>query len=81
MQGDDWVTIKIDEGVMKRTDIVKSIETGSVIIEFDDEYKAGKMIGVNVHHLDEFTTIRTGIKHRVEISDVKAPEIASSDIG
>ena len=46
MQGDDWVTIKIDEGVMKRTDIVKSIEIESVIIEFDDEYKAGKMIGV-----------------------------------
>ena len=46
MQGDDWVTIKIDEGVMKRTNIVKRIETESVIIEFDDGYKAGKMIGV-----------------------------------
>jgi carbon monoxide dehydrogenase subunit G len=37
-QGSDFVTIKTNEGLMKRTNISKRIEAESVVVEFDEEY-------------------------------------------
>ncbi len=71
-QGSDFVTIRTNEGIMKRTNISKHIEAERVTVEFDEEYQAGSMITTNSHFLDEFTTTDNGIKHRTIVSDVKA---------
>jgi hypothetical protein len=39
--GNDFVIIKTNEGLMKQTNISKKVEADSIIIEFDEEYKAG----------------------------------------
>ncbi len=72
-QGSDFVTIKTNEGVMKRTNISKHIEAESVVVEFDEEYQAGRMITTKSHFLDEFTTSDTGVKHRTVMSGLEAP--------
>jgi len=88
-QGDDWITIKTKEWVIRRTNIVKRVEKESVLIEFDEEFQAGKAIKIGVHLLDEFTATRTGVRHRLIINVDKAPglfgffyrKFASSDVG
>ncbi len=74
-QGSDFVTIKTNEGLMKRTNISKRIEAESVVVEFDEEYQAGSMVTTKSHFLDEFTTSDTGVKHRTVMSDVEASRI------
>ena len=74
-QGSDFVTIKTNEGLMKRTNISKRIEAESVVVEFDEEYQAGSKITTKSHFLDEFTTSDTGVKHRTVISGVEAPGV------
>jgi len=59
-QTEDSVTIKTNEGIMKRTNITKHVEAKSVVIEFDEEYQAGKMVTTKGHFLNEFTAIPTG---------------------
>ncbi len=70
-QGKDFVTIKTNEGLMKRTNISKLIDVESVIVEYDEEYQAGSMT-VKSHYFDEFTTSDGGVKHRTVMSDVEA---------
>ena len=72
-QGSDFVTIKTNEGLMKRTNISKRIEAERVVVEFDEEYQAGSRLTVKSHYLDEFTTSDTGVKHHTVLSDVEAP--------
>ena len=71
-QGSDFVTIRTNEGLMKRTNISKRIEAESVVVEFDEEYQAGSKITTKSHFLDEFTTSDTGVQHRTVISGVEA---------
>ncbi len=71
-QGSDFVTIRTNEGLMKRTNISKRIEAESVVVEFDEEYQAGSMVTTKSHFLDEFTTSDTGVKHRTVMSGVEA---------
>ena len=71
-QGSDFVIIRTNEGLMKRTSITKRIEAESVIVEFDEEYQAGSKITTKSHFLHEFTTSDTGVKHRITIGDVEA---------
>lgn len=72
-QGNDFVIIKTNEGLMKRTNISKRIEAQSVTMEFDEEYQAGSRITTKSHFLDEFTTSDSGVKHHTVISGVEAP--------
>ncbi len=72
-EGIDFVTIKTNEGLMRRTNISKTIDDESVIVEFDEEYQAGRMINVKSHSLDEFTVSGEKVKHRTVLSEVKAP--------
>jgi len=74
-QGSDFVTIRTNEGLMKRTNITKQFEADTVIVEFDEEYKAGRMVTATSHYLDEFLTGDNGIVHRTVISDMSAPGI------
>ena len=71
-EANNSITIKTSEGIMKRTNISKIITDESVLLEFDEEYQAGRMIKVSSHCLDEFTVNGKSVKHRVVLSDVKA---------
>jgi len=72
-QGNDSVTIKTNEGLMKRTNISKHIEADSVVVEFDEKYQAGSKVTTKSHFLDEFTTSDTGVKYHTVMSGVEAP--------
>lgn len=69
-QGDNFVTIRTNEGVMNRTNISIQIEAESVSVEFDEEYKAGSKMTGTSHYVNEFTAKGTGVMHRTVISDV-----------
>ena len=72
-QGSDFVTIQTNEGLMKRTNISKRVEADRLVMEFDEEYAAGRMVTATSHFLDEFTTSGGGVTHRTVISDLDAP--------
>ncbi len=72
-QGSDSVTIKTNEGLMTRTSISKRMDADRVVVEFDEEYKAGSMVTTKSHFLDEFVPSDTGVTHRLVMSDVEAP--------
>lgn len=72
-QGKDFVTIRTNEGLMKRTNIFMNIENERVIVEFDEEYHAGRMINVQSHYWDEFIQRGSIVKHRIVLSNVHAP--------
>lgn len=72
-QGSDFVILRTNEGLMKRTNISKRIEDESAVVEFDEEYQAGSMVTAKSHFLDEFTACDSGVKHRTVMSDVQAP--------
>ena len=72
-QGQDYVIIRTNEGIMKRTNISKQTEPVGVVIEFDEEYEAGRMVTARSHYFDEFLKTENGISHRTVISEVKAP--------
>ncbi len=71
-QGKDFLIIKTNEGLMKRTNIRKSVEPEKIMVEFDEEYKAGKAVTAHTHFYDEFTSAEKGISYKTTISDVKA---------
>jgi len=72
-QGNDSVTIRTNEGLMKRTNISKSIESDRVVVEFDERYEAGSTVTTTSHFLDEFTSSDKGVVYRLVMSDVEAP--------
>jgi hypothetical protein len=67
------VTIRTNEGLMKRTNISTRIEADRVVMEFDERYEAGSKVTVTSHFSDRFTTSDSGVIHRLVISDVAAP--------
>jgi hypothetical protein len=72
-QGEDSVTIRTNEGLMKRTNISKRIEADHVLVEFDERYEAGSKVTTTSHFSDEFTASDTGVTYRLVMSDVEAP--------
>ncbi len=71
--GGDFVTIKTNEGLMKRTNITKRIEAERVVVEFDEECQAGSKVTTKSHFFDEFTTSDTGVKYHTVLSGIEAP--------
>ncbi len=69
----DSVTIKTNEGTMKRTNISVHIEAERVLVELDEEYQAGSKVTTTSHFVDEFTTSEIGVTHHIVISNVTAP--------
>ena len=51
----------------------KRIEAERIVVELDEEYRAGSAITATSHFMDEFTTSKTGVTHHVVISGLKAP--------
>lgn len=74
-EGSDFVIIKTNEGLMKRTKIFTKIEANTTILEFDEEYKAGKKMAATSHYRSEFSANGSGITHRLVISNVNFPGI------
>ncbi len=72
-QSPDAVTIRTNEGLMKRTNISKTTEAERVVVDLDEVYEAGSAVTAKSHFSDEFTTSGTGVTHRAVISDVEAP--------
>ena len=72
-QGNDFVTIRTNEGIMKRTNISIVSDESKITVEFDEEYQAGKTITTNSHFVEEFEAKNNEIILRVEISNLKAP--------
>ena len=72
-QGDDSVTIRTNEGLMKRTNIAKSVEADRVVVNFDESYEAGSKVTATTHFSEEFATVDTGVTYRLVMSDVEAP--------
>ena len=69
----DAVTIRTNEGLMKRTNISTRARPDRVVIEFDEEYKAGSKVTTNSHFCHEFVANDHGVTHLVVIRDVVAP--------
>ena len=72
-QGNDFVTTRTNEGLMKRSNISKRIEGDRVVVEFDERYEAGSKVTSTSHFSDEFTTSDSGVAYRLVMSDVEAP--------
>ncbi len=71
-QESDSVTIRTNEGLMKRTNIVQRVEAERIVVEFDEEYEAGSKVTTTSHFVDEFTSDAQGVTHRLVMSDVEA---------
>lgn len=72
-QGADFVIIKTNEGFMKRTNISLQVTDEKVVVELDEEYKAGSMITSKSHFSESFTSTGNGIEHHLVISNLTAP--------
>jgi hypothetical protein len=72
-EGDDFVTIRTNEGLMRRTNVSKRFEAERVVVEFDEKYQAGSRVTTTSHFLDEFTSGDGGVTLRTVVSDVEAP--------
>ncbi len=72
-EGGDYVLIKTNEGIMKRNNIKISLKPNKVIVEFDEEYQAGRLVTPRSHFYEEFIPSEIGVNHRIVISDVSAP--------
>ena len=66
------VTIRTNEGLMKRTNIARRIELESVVVEFDEVYEAGSKVTVSSHFSEQFTPSGAGVTYRLVITDVAA---------
>jgi hypothetical protein len=72
-QGDDFVTIQTNEGIMKRTNISKKVAGDRITVAYDEEYQAGKALTTHSHFLDEFEVSNNNVSYRITISNLKAP--------
>ena len=72
-QGPDHVTIKTNEGLMRRTNISTRTEPDLIIIECDERYEAGSRVTTTTHFVDEFTPSADGVRHHLVMRDVQAP--------
>ncbi|MBU1823232.1 MAG: hypothetical protein KKG00_17255 [Bacteroidetes bacterium] len=74
-QGKGFVVIKTNEGQMTRSNIVVDNTADELVLEFDEEYQAGKAVTTNAHFLHEFTKNAGGVEHRMVISGLSAPGV------
>ena len=71
-QGKDYVTIKTNEGTMKRTNISVNTSENKIIIELDEEYITGT-ITTGSHIVEKFEGKDDKIELQIQISNHKAP--------
>ncbi len=71
-QGDGFVTIETNEGLMRRTGVTAETTSQRVVVAYDEEYRAGGRITTRSHVVDEFDASDAGVTHRLVISGVQA---------
>ena len=71
-EGSNFVVIKTDEGHMTRANMKQRIDDRSVVVEFDEEYRAKTMVTTKAYFVDEFTTSGKGVKYHTTISDLES---------
>lgn len=76
--GTDFVTIKTNEGLIKRSKISKLLNSDSLVLEYDEETQTGSMLTTQAHFKDKFTKNGNKVIHRTIISDFKAPGLLGS---
>jgi hypothetical protein len=71
-QGDDFVTIRTNEGLMRRHNIECTVGDDEVILRFDEVYETSKVTGES-HFEDTYTGSSSGgVQFHTEVSDVRA---------
>ncbi len=70
-QGNDYVTIKTNEGTMKRTNIKVDKSDEKILVEFDEEYITSKVTTTS-HFVEKIETKNGGTELNVEISNLVA---------
>ncbi len=71
-QGDDSVTIRTNEGVMRRRNIERSVADDEVTLRYDEVYETGKVTGRSRFE-DAYTASDSGgVQYRCVVSDVEA---------
>ena len=71
--GSGSVTIRTNEGLMRRTNITTMVDNERVVVEFDELYEAGSKVKTTSHFVDEFTVGGAGVIYRIVVSDVESP--------
>ena len=71
-QGERYVTIRTNEGLMRRTNVSIGDDAGRVAIEFDEVYDASGRVTASSHYRDEFLAADAGVQNHLTISGVKA---------
>jgi hypothetical protein len=74
-KGSNYVIIKTNEGIMKRTNIIISKKDKELSISFDEEYAAGKKITATSQYAYIFHPIDDQVRQDLTISNVKSPGI------
>ena len=70
--GKDYVTIKTNEGLMKRTNISVLMSEDKTFVEFDEEYITSKL-KTNSDFVEKFEAKNDNIELQIEISNIVAP--------
>jgi hypothetical protein len=71
-QGKDFVTIKTNEGTMKRTDISVDRSDNKIQIELNEEYITSK-VTTSSHVMEKFEVKNGKIELQIKISGLSAP--------
>ena len=74
-QGEDFVTIRTNEGLMQRTNLSISVDAERVVLEFDELYDASGRVTATSHYRDEFLAADDGVRNHLVISGVEAPGV------
>jgi hypothetical protein len=71
-QGEDSVTIRTNEGLLKRSNISLRIGEDHVAVESDERYEAGSKVTTTSHFSETYATGATGVTYRLVMRDVAA---------
>jgi uncharacterized protein (DUF2164 family) len=71
-QGEDFVTIKTNEGLMKRTNISVVKSKGKTLVEFDEAYITSKLT-THSHFVEKLEVQNDKTELNIEISNLEAP--------
>lgn len=74
-QGEDFVTIRTNEGLMQRSNLTRQNDGGRVVVEFDEVYDASGRVTASSHYRDEFVAADAGVRNHLVISGVEAPGV------
>ncbi len=72
-QGADSVSIRTNEGMMARSNIVVHADAERVVVEFDEVYSMGTVVTANAHFKQTFTPVADGVSLQLVISGMEAP--------